>query len=119
MPTLKSRHKILQNRSPEEHNCHGHEIETLQVCIPTLYPYKHCSWRAVTMNYVQNILIYFSSFTQKFTNDYKQPSTTASFASGRAICSRLCCSSRRYCAFLNMYPVIITLYMSCAKFSAT
>ena len=42
-----------------------------------------------------------------------------SCASGRATCSKLCCSSNRYCAFLNMYPVIMTLYISCARFSAT
>ncbi|KAG6549310.1 hypothetical protein Mapa_009296 [Marchantia paleacea] len=42
-----------------------------------------------------------------------------SLGSGSATCDRLCCSSRRNWAFLNMYPVIITLYMSCARFSAT
>lgn len=45
--------------------------------------------------------------------------TFSSCASVRATCSKLCCSSNRYCAFLNMYPVIRTLYMSCARFSAT
>lgn len=45
--------------------------------------------------------------------------TFFSCGSGRATCSKLCCNSNRCCTFLNIYPVIMTLYMSCARFSAT
>jgi len=36
-----------------------------------------------------------------------------------ATCSRLCCNFRQNCTSLNIYPVIITLYISCTRFSTT